>query len=200
MNPQKYWKPLRIRREIELALQEKRSFSLIRLGVMERLLMDLNVCRGQLKPEALMNAVKRAQVIGIDWNAFASHPLPGVMDRWGKPWTLHDINWKLCGMKGKQFLPIMITSTVLFIGRRARELARRAVKMGVKTAGSFELDTPFKLAEALEYARKCPPYTLALLSSDIGTAAILAPEIARYGSCVALDMGLVLDDLLEKGW
>ncbi len=183
---------------VRIALENRQPFSLIRLGVMENLLLKKKLVRGLVKPTEILKWLKKADIIGLDRNRLGNSVLVKNVDRFGVSWTHVDINWRLYKQGKGPLVRWVKKHALLFIGRRSSHLRDRAIKLGLNVVGEFELDSPGKLEESIKYLKSCSAYELALISSDIGTQCLLAPYVAVKQRKVALDLGLVLDDMLEN--
>lgn len=216
----KMLRPEQVLQNIRRAIANKTSFSLVRLASGEAFTLAHNVLLPvsripwwvdyagvRLPNEAarrdLIDAVVRADIVGLSpdhkrWEcapllekAFTHYHLnpPNI--------TSATINWHLHA-DASLYRTIAGTPTIL-IGRRANEAAPHLRKKGIHLIKTYNLEGYTDLPRLQRELKEAPNFGVALVAAGI-PATILCPRLARSHSCVALDYGHVINDLIAPGF
>jgi len=189
----------RLINEIETKLKLGIGFSVVRVGNAEALLIRERIKAGPVHRESLINSLKMADVWAWQKEGIGERDFISLQKRYQKPWTDYDFPWKLHQDGFGVLLRWLKEYPSIVIGRRAEEVMRTGKRLGYRIEDYYILDNPGKITAAENYLQKKKNYKLALLSSDIGTSLLLASSIGKGQNKVVLDLGLAMDDLMEKG-
>jgi hypothetical protein len=206
--------------KIKRALLTRRPFSLVRLGNGEALALAHGVLvpmeqmpewlayAGVRLPDEtarreLLNAVKTADMVGVstDRANWDCAPLLGrVFAHYNlRPRSLTDaaINWQLHRLD--RLYQLLHGAPVVLVSRVAPAAAPILQKKGVNITSVVTLEGLADIPRAENQILSGPPFRVALVAAGI-PATILCPRLARQTSCVAIDYGHVINDLLKPGF
>lgn len=206
--------------KIRQALTAGRGLSLIRLASGEamtlahRLFIPLNRIpwwveyAGVKLPNeearrALLTAVEEADIVGLsnDYVHWESAPLldQALTHFKVKPRyiTLSTINWHLHYYD--RLYKLIRNEPTALVGRLAREAAPRLRQKGVNIVYTENLEGYDDLPRVERVLNQRAQFRIALVAAGI-PATIICPRLAKKMSCIAIDYGHVINDLVKPGF